>query len=79
MKFKYNSMDEFIAIQEFNRERAITLISAACAVASPEKGREIINKLTDAIFPEDGQSDINYMKKAKEFFEKVKGIEFRAT
>jgi len=76
IKFIPGSLNEKIAIIEFNRQRAIQYITPLLSVASPEKRGEIVRKFRGLIFPEDAYDDVDYVKKAAKLFEKIKNVSF---
>lgn len=76
-KFEFGSTEEVIAIQAFNRQRTIQFFSAAATVVGPEGAQKVIDSLHSAIFPETRIGDIDYMKKQKEYFEKLKKVDLR--
>lgn len=49
-------------------------MSAAVSAAGPENAVEYIRSLREIMFPEDKLDRAAYVKKAKAFFERVRGI-----
>ena len=66
-----------IAISVYTREKSSQFLGSALAVVSPDNSGRIIKALRENIFPEERFSDIMYMKKAKDTFEKLRGINLK--
>jgi len=49
------------------------------SAVSPDQANDMLKKFRGAIFPEEEFDDIKYMKKAKEIFEKLRGVDLSAT
>jgi hypothetical protein len=63
-----------LAIQAFARQRAIDFISAVFAAVGPQGMDKAVRRLRSVAFPEEGQSDIEYLKKAAAMFKKLRGL-----
>jgi len=72
----YGSMEEYLAILEYNRQRAISFLSPIIAAESPDKREQIVRKFRGIIYPEDAYDDADYVKKAHELFDKIKDMSF---
>lgn len=73
-KFKYDSLEESIAISVFERERARKFISPLISAAGPDELQSLQRKLRSLLFPEDKYDDFAHVRKAKKLFEKLKGV-----
>ncbi|RLI55298.1 MAG: hypothetical protein DRP09_10250 [Candidatus Thorarchaeota archaeon] len=67
-------MEESIAISVFERERARKFISPLIPVAGPDEVQSLQRKLRSLLFPEDKYDDLAHVRKAKEMFERLKGV-----
>jgi len=72
-------MDELLAIIAFKRERSIAFMSGVMAAVGPEQANDMLKKFRGTLFPEEEYDDIKYMKKAKDIFEKLRGVDLSAT
>ena len=67
-----------MAIAVYGRERGIRFMAPLFNVVSPEKASDVIRQFRALVFPEDRYDALRYTQKAKEFFEKVRGINLYA-
>lgn len=77
VELEYGSIREALAIHAFARQRAIDFISAVFAAVGPQGMEKAVRQLRAASFPEEGLSDIEYVKKAAEMFKKLRGMRFK--
>lgn len=76
MKFQYGSLDESIAMTVYSRERNVQYLAPLFTIAGPDDRRNLMNQYYGAIFPEDKYYAHRYVQKAKETFERLKGVTF---
>jgi hypothetical protein len=71
-KFKYNSMQESIAIKVFNDIRNKELLQPIFSVVDPSKADKLLKQYRGVLFPEERWDDLKYMKRAQKLFEKLR-------
>lgn len=59
------------------RQRNADFISASLVVVDPKSAEKAVNQLRSVMFPEEKLDNLNYMKKAKDVFEKLRNIDMR--
>lgn len=69
-------MEEYLAILEYNKQRAISFLSPIIAAASPEQRAQLVRKFRGIIYPEDAYDDADYVKKANQLFNTIKDMSF---
>jgi len=69
-------MEEYLAILEFNRQRAISFLGPVITAASPDQRSQIVRRFRGIVYPEDAYDDADYVKKAHELFDKIKDMSF---
>jgi len=74
MKHDYGSLNEAIAIHTFTRQRNIDFMAAVFAVVDPTSTRKAVNLFRGAMFPEERNNDLEYIKKAQELMVKAREL-----
>jgi len=74
--FKFGSLEEIIALSVLNNERQIKLIQPIFSVVDPEQASKLLKSYRSLIFPEHKFDDLRYLKKAKDMFDKMRGMNF---
>jgi len=76
MKFEYGSIEESIAMTVHGRDKNVQYLSALFAIAGPDDRSNLMNEYRGAVFPEDKYYTHRYIQKAKETFERLRGVSF---
>jgi len=76
MDFQFGSIEESIAMTVYGRERNIQYLAPLFAVAGPDDRNNLLNNYRGAVYPEDKYYAHRYVQKAKETFERLKGVTF---
>lgn len=76
MHFQFGSLEESIAMTVHGRERNIQYLAPLFAIAGPDDRSSLINSYRGAVFPEDKYYAHKYIQKAKETFERLRGVTF---
>ena len=72
--FKYNSLQESIAINVFNAERNKELLQPIFSVVDPSKADKLLRQYRGILFPEERYDDLKFMKKAQNTFKKLRNL-----
>ena len=75
VKFVYGSDDEYIAMQDFSRERELNLMTPIMASATPDTFSNIVSKFKGTVFPEFKIDEIQKLNKFKEQYELYKDLD----
>jgi hypothetical protein len=73
-KFKYNSIQEAMAINVFNSIRNKELLQPIFSVVDPSKADTLLRQYRGILYPEDRWDDLKYMKKAQDIFTKLRHV-----
>jgi hypothetical protein len=76
IRFKYGSLEELIAIKEFDRLRTIELSSTVFSSGGPGAGK-VFNQLLTSIYPEERTRNYDFFMKSSESLRKIKGAELK--
>jgi len=77
-KFKFGSLDESLAIIEFNRERNRNFLAALFSAVGPDQANKLLKDYRGAMYPEEKFDDISHIHKAKETFKKMQNVVIKA-
>jgi hypothetical protein len=72
--FKFNSLQESIAINIFNAHRNKELLAPIFSVVDPTKADKLLRQYRGVLFPEERWDDLKYMKKAQNAFKKLRNL-----
>lgn len=63
----------------YARDRAITFLTPVVGVTGPERVGDVVRQLRGIVFPEDKYNDIDYARKAKDVFERLRSVRMVTT
>ena len=72
--YRFGSIEESIAIYVINKNRTVALMSALFSIVAPEKASQLFKQYKGILFPEEKYDELDYIRKAKKYFEKIKDV-----
>lgn len=76
---KFGSVEESIAIHMANRLRSARVMEPLFAAVNPDKVSQLFRQYKGILFPEDKYDDLEYIRKARRIFDKLKNVVLTAT